>query len=39
MSEVTRADQNTGGALLGFSVRTAMHGTSCVSSAITVWNN
>ena len=29
-----RADQNTGGALLEFPVRTAMHGKSCVSSAI-----
>ena len=35
----TRADQDTGGALLEFSLRTAMHGTSCVSSAISVWNN
>ena len=34
-----RADQNMGGALLEFSTRTAMHGTSCVSSAIYVWNN
>ena len=34
-----RADQNTGGALLEFSMRTAMHGTSCVSSAISVRNN
>ena len=30
----TRADQNTGGALLEFPVRTAMHGKSRVSSAI-----
>ena len=35
----TRMDQNTGGALLEFSMRTAMHGTSCVSSAIFVRNN
>ena len=32
--ESTRADQNTGGALLEFPVRTAMHGKSPVSSAI-----
>ena len=32
--ESARADQNTGGALLEFPVRTAMHGTSHVSSAI-----
>ena len=31
-----RADQNTGGTLLEFSMRTAMHGTSRVSSAISV---
>ena len=31
---VTRADQNTGGALLEFPVRTAMHEESRVSSAI-----
>ena len=30
----TRADQNTGSTLLGFPVRTAMHGKSRVSSAI-----
>ena len=30
----TRADQNTGSALLEFLVRTAMHGKSRVSSAI-----
>ena len=30
----TRADQKTGGALLEFSGRTAMHGKSRVSSAI-----
>ena len=29
-----RADQNTGGALLEFPVRTAMHGKSRISSAI-----
>ena len=29
-----RADQNTGGALLEFPMRTAMHGKSRVSSAI-----
>ena len=32
--DVTRADQKTGGALLEFSGRTAMHGKSRVSSAI-----
>ena len=32
----TRADQDTGGALLGFSTRTDMHGSSHVSSAISV---
>ena len=31
--------KNTSGALLEFSMRTAMHGTFCVSSAISVWNN
>ena len=31
---LTRADQKTGGALLEFSGRTAMHGKSRVSSAI-----
>ena len=36
---MARADLNKGGALLEFSIRTAMHGTSCVSSAISVWNN
>ena len=36
---VARADQNTSGALLEFSMRTAIHETSCVSSAIFVWNN
>ena len=33
---MTRADQNTGGALLKFSMKSAMHGTSRVSSAISV---
>ena len=32
-----RADQNTGGTLLEF-MRTAMHRTSCVSSAISLCN-
>ena len=32
----TRADQNTGGALLESPMRTAMHGKSRVSSAISV---
>ena len=32
----TRADQNTGGALLESPMRTAMHGKSHVSSAISV---
>ena len=31
---IIRANQNTGGALLEVPVRTAMHGKSCVSSAI-----
>ena len=31
-----RADQNTGGALLEFTMSTAMHGKSRVSSAISV---
>ena len=35
----TRADQNTGGALLEFPVRAAMHGKSRVSSAISVSDN
>ena len=38
----TRKDQNTGGALLEFPMRTAMHGKSRVSSAISVcddWQN
>ena len=35
----TRADQNTGGALLEFSMRAAMHGKSRVSSAISVCHN
>ena len=34
-----RADQNTDGALLEFSMKTAVHGTSYVSSAISVWDN
>ena len=34
-----RADQNTGGALLGFPMRTAMHGKSRASSAISVCDN
>ena len=33
------ADQNTGGALLEFFIRTAVHGTSRVSSAISVSHN
>ena len=36
---LTRADQNTGGAFLEFSMRTAMHGTSHVLSAISVCHN
>ena len=39
MCILTSADQNTGGALLEFSITTAMHETSCVSPAIYVWNN
>ena len=35
----TRADQNTGGALLEFPMKTAMHGKSRVSSAISVCDN
>ena len=35
----TRADQNTGGELLEFPMRTAMHGKSRVSSAICVCHN
>ena len=35
----TRADQNTGGALLEFPLTTAMHGKSRVSSAISVYDN
>ena len=35
----TRSDQNTGGALFEFFMRTAMHGTSCVSSAISICHN
>ena len=35
-SRYTRADQNTGGKLLEFSMKTALHGTSRVSSAISV---
>ena len=34
-----RADQNTSGALLEFPMRTAMHGKSLVSSAISVCDN
>ena len=34
-----RADQNTGGALLEFLIRTARHGKSRVSSAISVCDN
>ena len=34
-----KADQNTGGALLEFAMRTAMHGKSRVSSAISVCDN
>ena len=36
---MSRADQNTDGALLEFSVRTGMHGKSRVSSAISVCDN
>ena len=36
---ITRADQSTGGALLEFPMRTAMHGKSRVSSSISVSNN
>ena len=35
----SRRDQNTGGALLEFPMRTAMHGKSRVSSAISVCDN
>ena len=35
----SRADQTTGGALLEFPMRTAMHGKSRVSSAISVCDN
>ena len=35
----TRADQHTGGAFLEFPMRTAMHGKSRVSSAISVRDN
>ena len=35
----TRADQNTGGALLEFPMRTAVHEKSRVSSAISVFDN
>ena len=35
----TRADQNKGGAFLEFPMRTAMHGKSRVSSAISVCDN
>ena len=35
----TRADQNTGGALFEFPMRTAMHGKSRVSSAISAMIN
>ena len=35
----TRANQNTGGALLEFPMRTAMHGKSRVSSAISFCHN
>ena len=35
----TRVDQNTGSALLEFSIRTAKHGTSLVKSAIFVCDN
>ena len=35
----TRADENTGGALLQFPMRTDMHGKSRVSSAISVCDN
>ena len=35
----SRADQNTGGALLEFPVRTAMHLKSLVPSAISVCDN
>ena len=36
MISLTMADQNTGGALLEFPMRTAVHGKSRVSSAISV---
>ena len=39
LPSTTRADQNTGVALLKFPMRTAMHGKSRVSSVISVWNN
>ena len=37
--DTIRADQNTGGALLEFPMRTAMHGKSHVLSAISVCDN
>ena len=36
---LSREDQNTGGALLEFPVRTAMHGKSRLLSAISVFDN
>ena len=36
---LSRADQNTGSALLEFSMRTAMHGASYVSSALSICHN
>ena len=39
VTDWTRADQNTGGALLEFPLRTAMQGKSRVSSAISVCDN
>ena len=38
VTDGTRADQNTGGALLEFPLRTVMHGKSRVSSAISVFD-
>ena len=35
----SRADQNTGGTVLEFFVRTAMHGKSRISSAVFVCDN
>ena len=38
-SVTSRADQNTGGALLKFPMRTPIHGKSRVSTAISVCDN